>query len=316
MLSVATFDPYVWSKHRIGLLTNQINIIKNDSLKTSSGQAWSIKKLLILDYYISGFVKIMRKHPKFDSWCYVDTHCGSGLIDFDDSDLQDERFPGSPIIAGLRNPKFPFTEYYMSDIDEESIDALNKRLKNLRPLVGINTYNPVVRTFEDTVSFVENKNRFGIGFLVFVDPVGFKEMNWELMERLLRIDTADVFFTFMTHAIARHKSNVEDGNAYERSLGEFYGNDNWRRLDEGNDLLDLYVRQIQKFKRHVFVIPVFQTGERKLYDIIIATNSNGASHIIDDGKRIMSATTTEIIRDAFKVLAEKTTDLTKWQDWK
>jgi len=306
------FEPYLWAKKRISLLSSQVNVIKSDNLKTSAGQIWSIKKLLILDYYISSYVKIMRNQPKFDSWCYVDTHCGSGLIDFQESDLKDEIFPGSPIIASLRNPKFPFTEYYMSDNDKESIETLKQRLGNLKPAVGTETYYPVVRTFEDTVNFIENKNRFGRGFLIFVDPVGFKEMNWELMEKLLRIDTADVFFTFMTHAIACHRSNVEIGNAYEKSMNDFYGNCDWSKYYEGNDLLKLYVQQIYKFKTYVFVIPVFQMGERKLYDIIIATNSKGGSNIIGDGSRIMSATTTEMILDACKVLANKSTEITEW----
>lgn len=306
------FDPYPWAKKRISLLVNQVNTIKTDSLKTSPGQIWSIKKLLILDYYISSYVKIMRNQPKFDSWCYVDTHCGTGLINFEESDLKDEIFPGSPIIASLRNPKFPFTEYFMSDIDEESIQTLKQRLVNLKPSVGTESYNPVVRSFEDTVSFVEGKKRFGRGFLIFVDPVGFKEMKWELMERLLRIETADVFFTFMTHAIARHRSNVETGNAYEKSMDDFYGNSDWSEYTEGNDLLKLYIQKIRRFKEHVFVIPVFQMGEKKLYDIIIATNSNGGRNVINDGSRVMNATTTEMIRDACKVLANKSTEITKW----
>ena len=78
------------------------------------------------------------------------------------------------------------------------------------------------------------------------------------MERLLRIDTADVFFTFMTHAVARHRSNVETGNAYEKSMNDFYGNSEWNTYVEGDDLLKLYIKQIYKFKKYVFVIPVFQ----------------------------------------------------------
>ena len=65
----------------------------------------------------------------------------------------------------------------------------------------------------------------------------------------------------------------------------------------------MYIKQIYKFKKY---------GERKLYDIIIATNSNGGKNVINDGSRVMSATTTEMIRDVFKVLANKSTEITKW----
>lgn len=78
------FDPYPWAKKRITTLVEKIKGIKNDTPKTSPGNIWSIKKILVLDYYIAGFVKIIRNHPKFDRWFFVDTHCGTGLIKFEE----------------------------------------------------------------------------------------------------------------------------------------------------------------------------------------------------------------------------------------
>ena len=75
-------DPYDWTKKRISYLINKIELVKKDGEHVSPGQIWSIKKLLALDYYIASTHNIFKKN--FDNWYFVDTHCGSGLIGFED----------------------------------------------------------------------------------------------------------------------------------------------------------------------------------------------------------------------------------------
>lgn len=303
------FDAYVWSKDKLSILVSKIDLIKNDGELTSPGQIWSIKKLLALDYCIEGFVTIFRKY--FKKWYYVDTHCGSGLIGFED-ELSGERFPGSPIIAALRSIDYPFTDYLLSDIDTNSITALDHRLRTLRPMIGSHAHNLQVRSFEDTVNLVESMQQYGTSFLIFIDPQGFSEIRWNLMERLLRIRTADIFFTFMTPYIAMQRTNAESDPAYEPTLNEFFGDQTWRGQSNGSELLDRYIEKIRQFKDYVFDIPVFRAGESRLYDVIIATNSKGAGNIIDYARKIMETTSTELIKDAFKVVTNKSVDLSKW----
>jgi len=157
-----TFDPYVWSKNKIEELVNKITIIKNDGQPVSPGQIWSIKKLLVLDYYIGGSVNIFKKY--FANWFYVDTHCGSGLIGFKEAELINERFPGSPLIAALRNITSPFTDYFLSDNNSPAIAKLEQRLSNLRPSVGTVNYKPILRNFDDSVAFVESKSEMVMRF--------------------------------------------------------------------------------------------------------------------------------------------------------
>jgi len=301
------FDPYDWTKNKIEDLVNKIAIIRNDGEPVSPGQIWSIKKLLVLDYYIGGSVNIFRKY--FENWFYVDTHCGSGLIGLKETDLTDERFPGSPLIAALRNLNSPFTNYFLSDNDQSSISKLNQRLSKLKPSVGTVSYNPVVRDFEDTVDFVETKNEFGNAFLIFIDPNGFAEIKWELMERLLRIKTADIFLTFMTPYIALNRTNALPGTSYEETFNDLYGNNFWFTQHSEQELLDLYVSQIRRLKKHVYTISVLRQDNSRLYDIIIATNSWGAGNIIDDAKKIMDITTTQMMSSALKVITKKTTEI-------
>ena len=303
-------DPYDWSKRKIEFLVDKINPIKDDKMKTSPGQIWSIKKLLVLDYCIQGFVVIFRKY--FEKWVYVDTHCGTGLIGFEEEDLKDERFPGSPLIATFNSNDHQFTDYYFCDEDFESISALNTRLDTLKPILGSKNFNVIQRDFSATVLNLESRSHHNEGYFVFVDPQGFSEIKWNLMERLLKIRTADIFLTFMTPFIAMNRTNAENNESHAQTMTEFYGDNEWSQCNGTDELLEAYIKKIKKYKKNVFNIPVFRQGEIRLYDIIIATNSNGAGNIVLDAQKIMDVTTTELITNALKVVTNKADDLTKW----
>ncbi len=305
-------DPYLWAKKKITDLVEKIKDIEDGTLRASPGDIWSIKKILVLDYYIGEFVRIIRKNG-FDRWFFVDTHCGTGLITFR-IDSKNEKFPGSPLIAAFRNVETPFTDYFFSDIDPKSISLLDSRLKSLKNNVGIHDYKPVVRSFEDSVKFIEGYKRRGTAFLIFIDPKGFAEIRWDLMKRLLSIQTADIFFTFMTPYIARHQSAVKTNESMAETMTLFFGNQNWKDLKNGDELLEQYISQMKGFKKHVLSIPIFKTGKIKLYDLIIATNSDGAKNIISDDIKTMSIIPTEILKSALQVIVGKQSDLSQFTD--
>lgn|SRR5574337_648082 len=302
-------DPYVWAKEKINFFLEKTEIVKNVDLKKSPGNIWSIKKLLALDYYIGGSHVLFKKN--FENWYYVDTHCGSGLIGFE-KDLKLERFPGSPLIAALRANNQPFTDYFFSDMDGESINSLNKVLHILKLHVGNRTYSPTVQNFEITADHVRRYKKWGNAFLIFIDPVGFTEIRWSIMKKFLEIETADIFLTFMTSFIALNRTNAHPGTEYEKTFDEVYGIPDWRNETGTDALLELYLDQIRKFRKYVYTIPVHRVGENRLYDIIIATNSRGAGEIIDYTRKIMEVLTTELIEAALKVTTKKDTDLDKW----
>jgi len=303
-----TFDPYDWSKSKLEEFIKKINIIKKDELITSPGDIWSIKKFFVLDYCIGGFVPIFKKY--FDHWYYVDTHCGTGLIGFKEKELKDERFPGSPFVAAFKAQNYGFSKYFFSDNEQETIDTLKKRLKKLQSETVGCSNEITIRDFSKTVEFVKQFKGWN-GFFIVIDPIGFKEIKWELMKSLLEIKTADIFFTFMTHVVARHRSNVEEGNAFGKSLTEFYGNKKWLSYTEGNDLMELYKRQIGEFRKYVYDIPVYQAGKMITYHMIIATNSSGAGNIVESARKL-TRVKTEMIDGGLKVVTGKRDDLTKW----
>src|SRR5438445_2687554 len=238
-------DYYEWSKDHIKYLYEKIQSLKNDKSKTSPGDIWSVKKLLVLDYYLAAFVRIIRSvKSNFKNWYYVDPFCGSGLISFKD-ELKDERFPGSPMVAALRAEELPFTDYLLSDIDENTIKALSKRLLTNKKLVGNRTYDPQVMDFATSVGTIEKKKQFGNAFLIFIDPNGYKEIRWDLMKRLLNIETADIIFTFITSFIALNRSKADGDLETAKSLDAFFGDDEWTNYRGGEELLALYRKKME-----------------------------------------------------------------------
>ena len=192
-------DPYKWAKRRIKLLLDEIRPLRGDQGPVSPGDMWSIKKILVLDYYLSASQTIFKKH--FAEWCYVDTHCGSGMFKVEQADANsDMLFPGSPLIALLRPDGKDYTKYLLSDSDGAAIDALGGRLSKL----GVTTGNPcetAVRDFSETSKLVKSMEKRRRAFVVNVDPAGFKHLAWSDLERILSVDKADVFVTLMIYAL-------------------------------------------------------------------------------------------------------------------
>lgn len=306
-MSTNKFDPYDWTKERIAKLISKIDIIKKDGLKTSPGDVWSIKKFLVIDYCIGGFVPIFKKW--FKQFYYVDTHCGSGIIKFNESELKDERFPGSALVSLLKSSEKSFSKYYLFDDEEESIKSLSIRISKLSNHIGSKSFVVEKKEFSDSVRKVQELNGRNIAFLVVVDPIGFKEIKWNLMEQLLNVDTADIIFTFMTHVIARHRSNCTLDNSYGNSLTEFYGDTSWENTTKGEELMKIYKDKINKIKKFVYDIPVFQSGSQISYHIIIATNSKGARNIVESARKI-TLVQTKMIDGGLKVVTKKRTEIT------
>ena len=301
-----SFDPYDWAKDRLDRLMPKIDIIKKDGLKLSPGDVWSIKKFMVIDYCIGGFVPIFKQY--FKKFYYVDTHCGTGLIKFSESELTGERFPGSALVSLLKSDEKSFSEYFLFDEDEESINALKNRISKLGTDIGSKSIKIKKKEFVESVREIQSLDGFHRAFLIVIDPIGFKEIKWILMEKLLNIDTADIIFTFMTHVIARHRSNCTLDNTYGKSLTEFYGDDAWGKVTTGEDLMKIYKNKINDFKKYVYDIPVFQSGNKIGYHLIIASNSKGAANIIESARKIMKVKT-EMIDGGIKVVTNKTSEI-------
>ena len=309
-------DYHQWCKDHTSYLYEKIQILKNDRLLPSTGNIWSIKKLLFLDYYIAGFVKIIKSpKSKFKKLFFVDTHCGSGLIKLED-ELEGEVFPGSPMVAALRAEKYPFTDYLFSDIDQNLIDALAKRLKANNTLVGKRDYNPQVLDFNDAVENAVKLYQWGTAFLFFIDSMGYKEIKWNSMQKILNIETADIIFTFMTYTIERNRPIADENDKTAQTFDEFFGGSEWRKFKTGPELLKLYRKKLESTGKNTYVIEVFKEGENKLYDIIFVSRSQGGANVVDYVTNVLKFVDTELIHGIFEIISNKTRPITDFMNGK
>ena len=304
-------DPYKWAKCRIKLLLDEIRPLRDDQGPVSPGDMWSIKKILVLDYYLGASQPIFKKH--FPEWCYVDTHCGSGMFKVEQADANsDMLFPGSPLIALLRPDGKHYTKYLLSDSNVAAVDALRGRLSKLGVTTG-NRCETAVRDFEQTSKLVKRMEKWGRAFVVNVDPAGFK-LAWSDLERILSVDKADVFVTLMIYGIRLgrpHAQGADGGMA--ATFDSMFGSNKWKDCSNSDDLTRLYMQQIETKKRYVEKLPVFATRGGALYQLIFASNNKGgAGRIMDYTKKMADRVTTAMITDAVGVATNKGQDLDGW----
>lgn len=292
--------------------------LKNDKLPTSIGDVWSIKKLLLLDYYLPAFKIICNPNNNFFKWYYADPFCGSGVFSFKDNDLKNEIFPGSGLIGPINAANLGYTGCILSEKNSSLVSALNNRLKKLRPLLNNQSYSAKDMDFEKAVFEILKVKKFGVGILVLIDPAGYVPIKWDLMEKLLKPVGIDIILNFYTHRIAQNASASKTGSEYEKNLDEFFGDTEWRKLrtglnryNLGNNLLKHYLEKIQKFcGKNTIPIGVFKDGDKKLYDLIVITRSSGGTSVIKQAKNIMDNATTEAIKSEFKVQSKVQHSLT------
>ena len=298
------FDAYEWSKKIIKEDLKLISTIRNDRQITSPGDIWSLKKFFITKYCIDDFVSIFKKF--FKNYYYFDTHCGTGLIKFNEQLLKDTRFSRSCLIS-LTHPT-KFTKYFLFDNNEEFIHTLSNRIEKLNNNILDVEFSIEKKEFSDSVNIIQNYNNANSGFLVIIDPVEFKEIHWNLMEKILHVKTTDIIFSFMTHAMARNRSISELNNNYGKLFTSFFGNEDWIDALTGEDLMILYVNKLKRYKKFVYRIPVYQTGKQINYHILIATNSNGANNVIKDAQKITQVNN-KLLIDALKVVTGIQTEI-------
>jgi len=283
--------------------------LRGDGLKRSTGDIWSIKKLLLLDYYLPSFKLICSPKYNFKEWYYVDPFCGSGLFDFTDKSLKNEVYAGSALIGAINASKHDYTNCILSDTNKENIDALNRRIGASGIQLNSRTYQAQERGFEDTVNMVLRTKRFGMAMLIFVDPDGYVPIKWQLMERLVKEVGIDVIFNFMTYTIALNASASKTNHTHEKNLNEFFGDVMWKqhlttmnKNNLGSKLLLYYISKIQIASgKNVIPIGVHREKGKKLYDLLVITRSGAGTKVIQTAKKIMDKATTESIHREFKV---------------
>ena len=301
-------DPYLWTKDRIKFLYENAKNFDDGGSYTKSLGIWSLKKLIALDYYIKPFIKILKEN-NFKKCYYVDPFSGTGLIK-----INNHIFPGSPLIPLLRMKEgIVFDKYFFSDKNKNSIDILGERVRKGDKISDIVTEK---NNFKDTIEklFTGEKPESwkDKGYLVFLDPYGFT-VDWKSMERILKSGAVDLMFTCVTWAINWNRNNKNS----KKSLTEYFGDDSWKDINNSDEFVNRYRQKIEqlgylnKYKTYTIDIETLR-GQR--FDLILASQSPGAGHVLKYIKEKVKNVNTKCIDDAFAVVTGKSKDLYSFID--
>lgn len=262
---------------------------------------WSIKKEIALMYWAYPFQQIAKKHFKF--FYYIDLFAGSGLMKAENS-----FFVGSPIVAVASTLKtHQFSQYICMEADETRKKALEKRAEAACNHFG--TRKAQVFHADCNVQLESILKSYCAAsdscFLAFIDPQGYSDLKWKTVEKLLRHGKGDIILNFPTMGINRNLKNPECAPA----LSEFFGDANWKVRDI-DEALENYKFRLSQSRKYVDNLEVKDEQQRRLYDLVFATNSQGMRNALTDLKRRLDKIQTKTIRGLYAVVAEGQKQLT------
>jgi three-Cys-motif partner protein len=258
---------------------------------------WSIKKEIALMYWIYPFQQIASNW--FKSFYYIDVFAGSGLMKADNS-----FFVGSPIVAvnsTLRDKKF--SQYICIELDEARKIALEKRMTAVCNHFGTSK----ARIFHaDCNTQLERILREccptdSTCFLAFVDPQGFSDLKWNTLQKLMTHGKGDIILNFPTMGVSRNSVIPECAT----TLTDFMGDDEWIDMSDNTDEMLMHFKEnMARYRSQVDSLEVKDEQNRRLYDLIFATNSIGMKNALDDLKNRLNKIQTKDIRGLYAVVAE------------
>ena len=247
--------------------------------------AWSFLKLLVLGYYIRVYTDIAKK--RFGKIAYIDLCAGDG---FNRIKGINEVIAGSPTLAYI-GPRKSTKDGISKEFDQIILIEKSKRksdkLKQIMPKTA-QILNADANS-EEAIDFIKEilKENNINHFLAFIDPYGF-EIHWKTIEELL-ILKGDLIINFMTTSIQRSWGSFYSDKTKpnlrpkKESIDLFFGDESWMDIpsteDGGtvNDLLQLYISKISKYREIVIPIQVKGLQGQYNYHLLVATIKTSGS---------------------------------------
>lgn len=264
----------MWWKERIGLLTeinydytikacDIYNKLGKPSLKLYEKGVWTIKKLVIYNYYIDIYTKIIRKH--FGPYYYFDLFSGSGLVNVKIYN-KDLIVFGSPLLSVLTKPQYRFDKYVLVEKDKQRCNILERIFDILKGYYNIDVDYEIINVDMNNIDkYIHYMNECEHA-LVIVDPEGL-EPKWTTISQLLNKE-CDIIITFMKSGINRVLGRAKSSNADKNTLEYFIGT-KLSTIPTINELEDMYIKNIQLHNKNAY--RTIEVGAKNFdYDIIIA----------------------------------------------
>ena len=235
-------------------------------------EPWTFLKLVVVGYYMDIYSNIAKTN--FKKIAYIDFYAGPGVNYIEKLKLY---VGGSPYIAvnAPRKGK-EFDDIILFELDP----VKSKSLKLIIPKASIHCLDCNSNDSRKIVNQVMQNNRH---YLAFIDPEGIEEIKWSTLENLFQFN-GDFIINYPYSAVAR-----EHGKYYGRHpesirkhagklLTEFFGNSDWENLKidrkRGDQLLELYLKQLQSVFPSYEVVQLGQEKGGFKYHLIIATKKS------------------------------------------
>jgi three-Cys-motif partner protein len=262
-----------------------------DGLRARDAGQWAETKLAFLDEFCPAAIQATaRKRQRY----YVDLFAGPGVNVARDSGGRE--FEGSPLrvlkYAGLQTPDLSFTHAVF--INQSRLDHRALGIRVARTVAAGDS-----RVREGRIQLVQGDANVKVGevlqdvpkkayLFMFADMEAPRQWPWRSMERVRSFghESIDLYVLFpLDMAIMRLMSYQQrHTERYARSLTDFFGTDEWRRLAElriteahsaklRHGLTDLYAAQLRRLWCEVgSIVDVFYRGRQRLYTMMFATD--------------------------------------------
>ena len=278
--AVPTIEASLKTLHRM------VSEFENKEITTDKHDLWSVKKLIVLRYYLYPFLQILRKNG-YRKIHYVDLFSGSGLLK-----IKNKIMPGTSLIPLLttaelveKHPNHFFDYVHLSDSYRSYCDLLRNRISKLD--LSLSTEIDIThRSFDESVKSIfsgkapEHKDQKENAYLVVLDPYGF-QVDWSNLKRILQSGAVDLIIIFHTRLIRWNHDKIQSKSA----LTSMFGNEDWLDCRTEDDFIKLYCKRIEsipvtwkQFKTKILTVPR-DTGK---YHLICASRSPGATNVFND----------------------------------
>ena len=316
------------------------NEIINTSMETYDANIWSLKKLILLARYIPIHLNILtaKKNGEYkycDSWFYIDLFSGPGA----NTITNKVKSIGSPIISILKGIRFVkkrneferFTKWFFIDLNRGFCNALAKRsaiaLKLTQKKCEKEYGKSINASIEDieilkgdcntkidnVLREIEQHERCSI--LVFIDPEGLKEIEWNTLKKLLEKKYVDVIYILSTVGLKRGINEQILGKNLP-PLTEKEKRKILSRSYSSEEYVKIFAKYILKElkRRRLFYtsLPIINEKKTEIYRIVWASSSPGAAKAIKSTLDMLEHVKNEDLISIIKVISGEQTNLDRF----
>ncbi len=227
---------------------------------------WAGLKLILEKYYLKPYLNIQGKRGL--KLAYVDLFAGPGL------DLIGDRkvpIPGSPLIPiMIRETDYQFSAFIFSEIEEQYINALKKRVELFPSIENITKIlaedaNVVIHRLPDTLRSYDINHS-----LVFIDPEGM-ELKWTSLEYLANNVECDLIINFPSSGLHRNLHNPSVIPKIKEFLG--LGSDNIPSNADEQWAIQIYRNKLATTGKDISTEIVVRSGNAFHYHLIPAVKT-------------------------------------------